>query len=217
MKLIIGNKNYSSWSLRAWLLLQTFKLPFEEILIPLDTPTTTQQIRRYSKAERVPVLLDGDLVIWDSLAICEYVSETWLSGRAWPADPAARAQARCAAAEMHSGFAALRNQMPMNCRAVGRKVATTPELSRDIQRIDELWNDMRLAHGGSGHWLCGDFGIVDCMFAPVVFRFNTYGVQLSEVSQSYMKNVMKLASMQQWLADARAESAVIDADEAGSQ
>jgi len=124
--------------LRAWLLLHAFKLPFEEIRVSLSTPATSDQLKTFSKAAKVPVLLDGELVVWDSLAICEYVSESYLGGQAWPAAPIARAHARSAAAEMHSSFTALRSQMPMNCRASNRKVSMTAELQRDIKRIDEL-------------------------------------------------------------------------------
>ena len=215
MKLVIGNKNYSSWSLRAWLLLHAFKLPFEEIRVSLSTPATSDQLKTFSKAAKVPVLLDGELVVWDSLAICEYVSESYLGGQAWPAAPIARAHARSAAAEMHSSFTALRSQMPMNCRASNRKVPMTAELQRDIKRIDELWTELRETHGHNGQFLCGDFSIVDCMFAPVAFRCNTYGAPLSAPAQSYVHTLLKLPSMQQWLADARAETEVIAEDEAG--
>ncbi|MFM1895927.1 MAG: hypothetical protein RLZZ385_1001 [Pseudomonadota bacterium] len=215
MKLVIGNKNYSSWSLRAWLLLHSFKVPFEEIKVPLYAQGAADHIKAYSKAAKVPVLHDGNLVVWDSLAICEYVNETYLTGQAWPSVAAARAQARSAAAEMHSSFQALRSQMPMNCRAAHRRVPMTDILQKDIRRIDELWNDLHQSHGGKGKFLCGDFSIVDCMFAPVVFRFNTYGAELSTFAEDYVATLLNLASMQQWLADARLETAVIVEEEVG--
>jgi glutathione S-transferase len=214
LKLIIGNKNYSSWSLRAWLMLKHFELEFEEIRIPLDTENTMSQIARYSDAGKVPVLRDADLEIWDSLAICEYVSERHLDGRGWPADPAVRAQARSASAEMHSSFTALRSEMPMNCRAL-RRIECTPACLRDITRIDRLWSELRRRYGADQPWLCGDFSIVDCMFAPVVARFNTYRPQLSEVAQVYVETLLQHPSMLEWYRQAYEESEILPNEEVG--
>ena len=215
MQLVIGNKNYSSWSLRAWLLLAANNVPFEEIKIHLSTDSTRSQISRYSDSGRVPVLHDNNLVIWDSLAICEYVSEQYLNGRGWPADPRARAIARSCSAEMHSGFFALREQMPMNCRAVNRRVTLTEALENDIQRIDRLWTALRTEYAEQGPWLFGEFSIADCMYAPVAFRFFTYNAAVSEKAHDYMSTLLGQPNMQDWLGEARMEPEVIDDEEAG--
>jgi glutathione S-transferase len=215
VKLIIGNKNYSSWSLRAWLLLAAYNLPFEEIRIPLDNDTTRSAIAGYSAAGRVPVLHDGDLVVWDSLAICEYISERYLDGNGWPRDERARAEARSCCAEMHSGFQALRAFLPMNCRALGRTVKLTTDLQRDIDRITSLWHGLREKYSAQGPWLFGGFSIADCMFAPVAFRFRTYGIPLSMVCTEYLRQALAHDQLQLWLRQAQAESEVIEADEAG--
>ena len=169
--LVIGNKNYSSWSLRPWLLLRHFALPFREIRLPLDTEEFHRRIGEYSPTARVPVLRDGDEVIWDSLAICETVNERWLAGRAWPAEEKLRALARSAAAEMHSGFADLREQLPMNCRRTPAPPHWDARAERDIARVQQLWRQLRAAGAASGRFLCGEFGIVDAMYAPVCLRF----------------------------------------------
>jgi len=215
MKLIIGNKNYSSWSLRPWLLLAVHKLPFEEIRIPLDTETTRAALMAHSEAGKVPVLKDRGLVVWDSLAICEYVSEQHLAGKGWPAQVQARAEARSCCAEMHSGFMALRAALPMNCRTLNQSVKQTPELMRDIDRIDQLWSGLRENYAAQGDWLFGEFSIADCMFAPVVFRFRTYGIQVSDLCRQYMQHVLANDKLQLWLQQATAETETIGADEAG--
>lgn len=213
LTLVIGNRNYSSWSLRPWMLLKRLGLEFREIVIRLDTPTSKDEIEKYSPSGRVPVLLDGDLTVWDSLAICEYLAE--LSGRGWPSDPAARAVARCACAEMHSGFVNLRMEWPMNARARNRRTITTPGLEADIDRIDEIWNDCRGRFGAAGPWLFGEYCIADAMYAPVVLRFNTYGARISETARWYMAAVLEDATLQSWLAAAKAEPWTIAAGEVG--
>ncbi|WP_416396372.1 glutathione S-transferase family protein [Allohahella sp. A8] len=213
MELVIGNKNYSSWSLRPWLLLRAHGIDFAEVMIPLATDTTADEIRQYTGAGKVPVLLDNGLTIWDSLAICEYVSEQYLTGKGWPTDLTKRAEARACSAEMHSGFAALRETMPMNCRATGRQVPSSSALINDIQRIDSLWSQMLRRHGGP--WLFGEFSIADCMFAPVVFRFATYAVDISSQSREYMAVVLAHPAMQEWLTAARSEAATINRSEVG--
>ncbi|MGQ9425265.1 glutathione S-transferase family protein [Gilvimarinus sp. F26214L] len=215
MKLIIGNKNYSSWSLRAWLLLTYHKLGFEEIRIPLDQPTTRDQIARYSKAGRVPVLHDGDLVVWDSLAICEYVSERYLAGRGWPGHWRARAEARSYSAEMHSGFPAVRSELPMNCRASDRKVPVSAQAQTEIQRIEEIWTACRARYGMEGPFLFGEFSIADCMYAPLVFRFQTYGIALRTPAADYMSYLLREPALRKWLQDARSETETIAAEERG--
>ena len=213
LTLVIGNKNYSSWSLRPWLFMKHVGLEFEEILVPLDTPDTREQIDRYTPSGRVPVLRQGTLCVWDSLAICEYVAE--LSGKGWPQAREARAVARAVCAEMHSGFTTLRSLWPMNARARNRRTAVTAALEADIERIDEIWNDCRVRFGGDGPWLFGDYGIADAMYAPVVLRFNTYGARISQTARWYMASVLEDAALQDWLQAAKHEPWTIAVEEVG--
>lgn len=215
MKLIIGNKNYSSWSLRPWLLLTAFEIPFEEIRIPLYQGAWREELAKYSRADKVPVLHDRDIVIWDSLAICEYISEQYLNGRGWPANAMARAEARSCCAEMHSGFFAIRANMPMNCRATGCQVTITGDMRSEIARIDQLWSELRQKYFHDGPWLFGGFSIVDCMYAPVVFRFNTYEVNVSEINRRYMQEVLAHPKSRLWLEQAHKETEVIESSEVG--
>lgn len=204
--LAIGNKNYSSWSLRPWLLLRCFGVVFDEVRLPLETPQFARDVAQWSPTGRVPALRHGDVAIWDSLAICEYVNETFLDRSGWPVDAAARAVARAASAEMHSGFQALREAMPMNCRRriVGFRV--NEGVKRDIERICDLWRGCRVRFGGAGAFLFGDFSIADAMYAPVLLRFRTYGVALDADLQAYADSVLGLAAMQEWMRDAAAET-----------
>ena len=213
--LIIGNKNYSSWSLRAWLLLREAGIEFTEHRIVLDTPTSASEIASYSDAGRVPVLQLGDLTVWDSLAIAETVAERWPEKQLWPADPDERAVARAISAEMHSGFFHLRECMPMNCRAMGRKVQIPDELAEDIDRVIGIWADCHRLYGDRGGWLFGDFSIADAMYAPVVLRMRTYGINLPESAGFYPQRLLESEAMQDWLAAAECEVEVIDADEKG--
>ncbi len=215
MKLIIGNKNYSSWSLRAWLLLAVNNLPFEEVRIPLSLENTDSAIAQYTDAGKVPVLLDNDLTVWDSLAIGEYISEQYLDGRGWPADAEERAVARSCCAEMHSGFFTLREAMPMNCRAANRHVPMTAELQEEISRIDSIWTLLREKHANRGPWLFGEFSITDCMFAPVVFRFSTYNATVSDISHKYMTTLLEHPKIQLWLEAAKKEVETIESEEVG--
>lgn len=208
LSLVIGNKNYSSWSLRAWLALKQAEIEFREIRIPLDTPTTYQQIRRYSPAGRVPILLHDNLTVWDSLAICEYVAESF-SANLWPEDKVARAVARSVSAEMHSGFVKLREHLPMDCRARQCMIGVNPGVQADIERITAIWHECRKEFGAGGSFLFGQFSIADAMFAPVVSRFVTYGVELDSVAQAYAQAVWQLPTMQAWLAEASLESETI--------
>jgi len=205
LELVIGNKNYSSWSLRPWLLMTHFNLPFREIKLPLDTPEFYQRIIDYSPTGRVPVLRDGDENIWDSLAICEVINERYLDGKAWPEDSKARAAARSAVAEMHSGFAALRTQLPMNCHRKSNAYRWKEDADRDILRIQALWSDLRTRFGTGSEFLCGQFGIVDAMFAPVCVRFTAYGVAMDENTKQYVSTIYSLPAMQSWLAEAKLE------------
>lgn len=214
--LVIGNKNYSSWSLRAWLAMRKAGVAFEERRLPLDTPTFAAEIGSLSPSRRVPALWDGDLCIWDSLAIGEYVNERWADGGLLPADPARRALARSLCAEMHAGFPALRAAMPMNCRATGRQVAMTAELGADIDRILTLWSQARDSGAGAGPWLMGDFSLVDAMYVPVAFRFRTYGVAVTDTARAYMDALEEDADIRAWVDAALAETEVVEADEAGT-
>lgn len=216
MQLIIGNKNYSSWSLRPWLLLSHHKLPFDEVRIPLDQDDTQATLAKYTDAGKVPVLLDGDLTVWDSLAICEYASERYLGGKGWPDDLRARAQARACCAEMHSGFTEIRRRLPMNCRATGRQVPMDAALNREIARIEQIWSTNRETISASGPWLFGEFSIADCMFAPVVFRFNTYGIKVSDCASRYMELVLNHDAIQEWIRQAIAETEVLVTEEVGA-
>jgi glutathione S-transferase len=215
VKLVIGNKNYSSWSLRAWFLLQEAGFDFEELRIPLDTDTSASEIAKYSPAGRVPVLLLDEQIIWDTLAIGETLAERWPEKKLWPADPVARAHARSVSAEMHAGFAELREAMPMNCRAMGRKVILTDAVAADIDRIFAIWTDCHHRYEKDGDWLFGSFSIADAMFAPVVLRFRTYGINLSESASIYPQRLLESAAIQDWLLESESETEVIRQDEAG--
>ena len=204
--LVIGNKNYSSWSLRPWLLLRHFGVAFDEQRLVLDTPAFQGDIARWSPTRRVPALHDDGLVVWDSLAICEYANERWLDHRGWPEDLRTRAVARAAAAEMHSGFAALRAQLPMNVRRRPDGYRWDDGAQRDIDRVQQLWRQLRTAHGANGDFLCGGFGIVDAMFAPVAFRFVGYGVPMDNLAQAYVEVLLALPAMREWQAASRAET-----------
>jgi glutathione S-transferase len=194
--LVIGSKNYSSWSLRPWLFLRKVGFDFQEHVIQFDASDYQAQIARHSPSRRVPLLIHGEAKIWDSLAICEYVAE--LSGRGLPVDRGARALARSVAAEMHSGFQALRNEYPMNVRARNRGVPSTPPLLADISRIDEIWSACRETYGAGGDWLFGEFSIADAMYAPVFFRFQSYGAVLHNASESYLKAALKDPAVREW-------------------
>jgi glutathione S-transferase len=210
LALLIGNKNYSSWSLRPWLALRQSGLPFQETRIALNTPEFAPQARAWSPAGRVPVLRHGSLAVWDSLAICEYLAETFPEKKLWPSDSRERALARSVSAEMHSGFQSLRGQMPMNVRAVGRKVPRTPELEADIARVLGLWADCRSRSAARGPFLFGAFSVADAMYAPVAFRFATYGV-----ASDYAESLVSLPAMREWAADSARESETIAAGEVG--
>lgn len=214
LTLIIGNKNYSSWSFRAWLYLAANDIEFTEIRVPLDQPSTAAELAKYSPSRKVPVLIDGELTIWESLAICEHVAERHnLAG--WPDQPAACIFARSAAHEMHSSFMALRDEFPMNCRARRTGVVATPQAKTDIARAVELWEEGRSRFGRDGPWLAGPFSIVDAMFAPVVMRFRTYGMEVPSASAAYMQTVVEHPAVQRWLAAAAIETEVIAHEDIG--
>jgi len=203
--LVIGNRNYSSWSLRPWLALSMTGTPFDTVRIPLYQPGSTARIREYSAAGKVPVLVDAELVVWDSLAICEYLAERFPSAGLWPADRRARAEARSASNEMHSGFAALRRELPMNIRLDRDGHRWSPEAQADIDRVLQLWSGLRSRHGGGGPFLCGAFSIADAMYAPVVLRLRSYRAPVPDGIARYMQSVVDLPPMQAWIAAAHAE------------
>jgi len=213
LKLIIGNKNYSSWSLRPWLLLSAFKIEFEEVQESLLQNNIQSRLGQYSPTSKVPVLIDEQVTVWDSLAICEYISERYLDDKGWPQDMVKRAKARSLCAEMHAGFPAVRSELPMNCRAT-RKIEVTGLAKKEIARIDAVWSECVQANGGNC-WLFGEFSIVDCFFAPVALRFKTYGISLSETSAQYQKRLLDCPSIKLWLEAANRETEVVPEDEAG--
>jgi glutathione S-transferase len=215
LTLVVGSRNYSAWSLRAWMLLRHLGLPFDEQQIPLDTPEFEAEIGKFSPTRRVPVLVHGDLIVWESIAICEYASEL-AGGRGWPAEPALRAVARALTAEMHAGFGALRNACPMNARATGRRVPMTPAIAQDLRRIDAIWSGCRRDHGDRGPWLFGGFSIADAMFAPVALRIRTYGLPLSSLATRYYDTMLADPHLQEWIADSCRDTQVIPHDEAGA-
>ena len=209
--LVLGNKRYSSWSLRPWLFLRHFGVDLEERMVPLDTPAFGAAIGALSPTRRVPVLHDGPLVVWDSLAICEYANERWLGGRGWPAGLAQRAVARAACAEMHSGFAALRGECPMNvCRRLPQSLPLSEAAAADAARVRALWRELRARHGAGGDFLFGAPGLVDAYYAPVVMRFWTYRLEAGPVEQAYIEAVRGLPAMREWIEAAAAESELID-------
>ena len=206
--LVIGNKAYSSWSLRPWLLMKQSGIGFEEIRLSLFEEGAKQKILQVSATGKVPVLKDGDLTIWDSLAICEYLAEKYPEKRLWPTETAARACARSISAEMHSGFTELRARMPMNVRREIPGHAKTPGVVADVARIEAIWNDCRSRFGARGPFLFGAFSIADAMYAPVVSRLRTYGVALDGAAARYAAAIHALPAMQEWIAGAHAETEV---------
>lgn len=208
LTLVIGNKNYSSWSMRPWVVLTAFDIPFREVRICLDQDDTASKIAEYSAAGRVPVLLDDRTTIWDSLAICEYLAEQFPDRPLWPQETAARAVARSICAEMHSGFTGLRSAMSMDIRASYPGKGRTPEAQGDIGRICEIWEDC-LAQFGHHEFLFGDFSIADAFYAPVVMRFRTYQVSLAPALQAYCDRVAAHPAVARWIAQALAEKEIL--------
>lgn len=212
LALVVANKNYSSWSLRPWLLLREAGITFEEISVRFADDARIPGIERYSPTGLVPVLLvDGDPV-WESLAICETIAELYPEKHLWPRDTAARARARSVCSEMHAGFQSLRTAMPMNIRASYPGKGMSAEVRRDIDRIVAIWEDC-LRRQKDGPMLFGTFSVADAMYAPVVTRFATYGVGLPDVAQSYVDAILGLRAMREWAADARRETEFVRADE----
>jgi len=206
----IGNKNYSSWSLRGWLAVRLSGAAFEEVLVQLSG-TYNPDWRRFSPTARVPALRDGEVVVWDSLAIAEYLAERHAG--MWPSDAVARAWARCVAAEMHSGFSHLRNDMTMCIRERVDVRPWSPGLAADIARVTEIWSDGRRRFGGGGDFLCGRFSLADAFYAPVAFRFQTYGVVQVGAAADYHRALLAHPFLREWEAAALAETTIVEADE----
>jgi glutathione S-transferase len=210
LSIVIGNKNYSSWSLRAWLVLKQTGAAFDEIVIPLDRPETKEKLRAHSPSGRVPVLKHGSETIWESLAIAEYLAELFPAARLWPAHPTARAVARAVSSEIHAGFVALRTHMPMEIRGRYSGKGCGRGVDKDIDRIADLWRACRNRFGNDGDYLFGRFTIADAMYAPVVSRFITYDVELDDVSTAYRDAVWGWPAMQAWATAADDEPWVIE-------
>jgi glutathione S-transferase len=211
LKLVIGNKNYSSWSMRPWLALRANNIAFDEVFIPLYTGDADKnRILSFTHSGKVPALIDGDVTIWDSLAIIEYVAERFPETRLWPEDRASRAHARSISAEMHSGFAALRNECGMNLHRPVGAIALSADARADVARIQQIWTECRERYGKFGPFLFGAFGAADAMFAPVVHRFRIYAIEVAPGARDFMDAMMSLPALQEWTNAALAETLVID-------
>jgi len=211
--LVIGNKNYSSWSLRGWLAARQAGIDFKEVLVDLGKPDFKETLRSHSKAAKVPVLIDDDREVWDTLAIIEYLAELHPEAGLWPLDQAARAKARSIAAEMHAGFGALRGAMPMNMRKSLPGHGREPGVQADIDRVTEIWRDCRSAAADGGDFLFGAWSAADAMYAPVVSRFKTYAVELDPVAKAYVDAVLTSPLMKEWETAALEETWIVEMDE----
>ena len=213
LKLLIGNKNYSSWSMRPWIAMKVAGIPFEEELISLDAPDFKERVIAVSGNGKVPALVDGDVRVWESLAILDYVAEKFPHARLWPGDSKARAYARAIAAEMHSGFVPLRRHCPMNMRRPVKPRELTPEAAANVERVNEIWTDCRMRFEQAGPFLFGSFGAADAMYAPVVSRLWTYDVAVGPVAKAYMQSVMALPAWGEWREGALKEPWVLPGNE----
>ncbi|RMD91162.1 MAG: glutathione S-transferase family protein [Alphaproteobacteria bacterium] len=211
MILVIGNRNYSSWSLRPWLAMKANGLVFDELLIPLDTPDFPRQVAAYGAAGRVPILVDGGMTVWDSLAIVEHLAERFPDrSHWWPQQPRLRSHARATVAEMHSGFAAVRSEMPMNLKRAHGAIELSPAARREVARIEAVWGEALAISGGP--WLYGDFSIADAFYAPVATRFATYAVSLGEAAHAYVERIHAHPDFAAWHAAALEEPWALAAD-----
>ncbi len=213
LKIIIGNKRYSSWSLRGWLAVEHTGLPYSEVLLQLDTPSFYEEIVKYSPAKRVPTLLDGNIAVWDSAAIIDYCARLAPEKYWWPEDKAAYAHAKSIFNEMHSGFTEIRSHMPMNLQDKWQGLSLSEALQKDIVRVETLWTECRARFGASGDYLFGDFSAVDMMFAPVTTRLATYGIEVNETATAYIAAVRNHPSVAAWYTDALKETEVVDIDQ----
>jgi glutathione S-transferase len=210
LHLVIGNKNYSSWSMRPWIALQVARIAFDETVIPIYRTDSKKKLLAYSPAGRVPILLDGEVRVWESLAILEYLADRFPDAGLWPEPPAARAHARAIASEMHAGFLPLRRHLPMNIWRPVQKRHLTSEAAANVRRIDAMWSDCRARFGQGGPFLFGAFSAADAMYAPVVSRFHTYAVDVSRPARAYMDAVMALPAWKEWTAAALNEEWVLE-------
>ena len=211
LTLVIGNKNYSSWSMRPWMMLKAAGIPFEEVLIPLYTgDADKQRILNYSPAGKVPILIDGAIPVWDSLAIIEYLAERFPDKAIWPREPASRAHARSISAEMHSGFMPLRNECSMNIHRKPVKKQLSADAVANVARIGEIWTQCRDSHASAGPFLFGAFTGADAMYAPVIHRFATYGVELGGAAADYMRTMQAFAPFCEWTEAALREEWMIE-------
>ncbi len=213
LKIIIGNKRYSSWSLRGWLAAEHTGLPYKEILLQLDTPRFYEEIVKYSPAKRVPTLLDGEIAVWDSAAIIDYCAKLAPEKFWWPEDKAAYAHARSIFNEMHSGFTEIRSHMPMNLQGQWQDLALSDALQKDISRVEALWTECRRNYGAGGDYLFGEFSAADMMFAPVTTRLATYGIKVNETAAQYIESVRNQPSVKAWFTDAQKETEIVDVDQ----
>lgn len=213
LTLIIGNKNYSSWSLRPWVFMKHYQVKFEEIRVALFTEDTDEKLSQYNSDYKVPVLKDGGFVVWDSLSILEYVSEQYLESRGWPIVAEARAMARSMSCEMHSSFVNLRNELPMNCRKKFHDIKLSVEAEREVARIKSLWRKCRTEFSAEGEWLFGEYSIADAMFAPIVLRFDGYSIPLEGVEADYVQSVLNQPCIVEWIQDGKLEKEIIAEDE----
>jgi glutathione S-transferase len=213
LHLTIGNKNYSSWSMRPWFTMKVAGIAFEETVISLNAPDFKERLRKISGSGRVPALVDGEIRVWESLAILEYLAETFPAAKLWPADASARAHARAIANEMHAGFLPLRRQCPMNMWRPVIRMALNADAAANVRRIDAMWSGCRARYGAGGAFLFGAFTAADAMYAPVVSRFHTYDIEVGAVSRAYMDAVMALPAWHEWRAAAVKEEWVLAEDE----
>ena len=211
LHLIVGNKNYSSWSFRPWLAMKVVGIAFQETVISLEASDFKARVTALSGAGRVPVLIDGDVRVWESLAILEYLAEKFPAAGLWPKDSGARAHARAIASEMHAGFVPLRQQLPMNVARPVKRRALDESAAKDVSRIDAIWSECRAKFGGP--FLFGPCGAADAMYAPVVWRFHTYAVEVGAAARAYMKTMMTLPAWSEWRDAARREPWVLAHDE----
>ena len=213
MKLLIGNQNYSSWSMRPWIFVAYHELDIEIEKIALFTESAKQTLDQHFSNGKVPLLVDGALEVWDTMAILEYLAEKFPQTNGWPWDPAARAVARAVSAEMHSSFSALRSELPMNCRKFFPGYKLSESGTADVARIEQIWKTCRDNYGQAGPWLFGDFSIADAMYAPVVMRFRSMELDLGDTSRAYFDTMHACPAVQRWLAEGRVEPEIVEEDE----
>ena len=211
--LIIGNKNYSSWSMRPWILMCQNEIDFNEKRVALFVDTMETELEEYDSDTKVPVLKHGNLIVWDSLSIMEYVSEQFLDSKGWPEDINARAVARSISAEMHSSFSNVRNELPMNCRKKFNNIKLSTEAKKEVERIISLWRKCRKQYSAEGEWLFGKYSIADAMFAPIALRFDGYNIALEGIEKEYVQSVLNQPCIIDWIAAGKLEKETIDADE----